>query len=248
MRNQLYWIVLGCLFLVACGGVEPVLENDLPDLAVTAEVELVAEPTTAVLAEVLSPEEREALYFAAILADDVSAASEQLAAGVDIALERENGFDGLQTALARGNADMVMMLLEAGAPFDQDMFNEAMLYLGGSVDAAELFIELGADPGVAESGGPQHSPLMHAAEGNHVELGRYLLEQGVDIDQEDRYGDPALNVAAYHGHLPFVEMLVEAGAALDMTGYGNRTALGHAIARGNDDVVDFLTAVGASES
>jgi ankyrin repeat protein len=42
-------------------------------------------------------------------------------------------------------------------------------------------------------------------------------------------------------------MLVEMGAELNVRGYGGRTALGHAISRGHDEVAAFLKEVGATE-
>jgi ankyrin repeat protein len=74
-----------------------------------------------------------------------------------------------------------------------------------------------------------------------------LLENGADLEQVDDYNDPAVNVAAFHGQLEFVKMLVDRGAKLDVYGFGGRNAIRHAMANGHDDVVDFLRSVGSPE-
>jgi ankyrin repeat protein len=57
--------------------------------------------------------------------------------------------------------------------------------------------------------------------------------------------DPPLHVAAQHGHLGVVKLLVQRGAGVDATGFGETTALHKAATGGHEDVVIFLLEHGA---
>jgi len=56
------------------------------------------------------------------------------------------------------------------------------------------------------------TPLLAAAENGHLEVVKYLLENGVDINGGATYRkDNALQMAAVGGHLPLVQFLLEKG-------------------------------------
>jgi ankyrin repeat protein len=47
--------------------------------------------------------------------------------------------------------------------------------------------------------------------GNNV-IGKYLIEQGCDVNMEDNQGDDPIIIAAEHGHIKFIQMLIENNA------------------------------------
>jgi hypothetical protein len=55
-------------------------------------------------------------------------------------------------------------------------------------------------------------PICHAAANGHGEFVQRLLEQGVDINFKDDRGTSPLALAARHGHLGLVQMLISLGA------------------------------------
>lgn len=81
-----------------------------------------------------------------------------------------------------------------------------------SVPLAMHMIAIGADTSVLDNSG---RGLLHwcAIEGNH-ELLSFVFDvvQELQIDEPDDGGDTPLHLAAYHGHLPAVRMLVRRGA------------------------------------
>ena len=54
------------------------------------------------------------------------------------------------------------------------------------------------------------TPLMEAASGGYVEVGRVLLEKGADVNAAPvpSSRDTALTIAADKGHFRFVELLI----------------------------------------
>jgi ankyrin repeat protein len=87
------------------------------------------------------------------------------------------------------------------------------------------------------------SPLCVASEMGHPEITRLLLEHTTppDINLKTYMGDTALSLAAYHGHLAIINLLLEEGG-LDVTAtdqFGD-TALCKAARNGHEQVVKRL--------
>lgn len=62
------------------------------------------------------------------------------------------------------------------------------------------------------------TPLMEAASGGYVEVGRVLLDKGADVNAPPvpSSRDTALTIAADKGHYRFVELLLSRHAAVDV--------------------------------
>ena len=71
---------------------------------------------------------------------------------------------------------------------------------------------------------PCSSMCGYGAKGD-VDKVRDLIAQGIDIDEQDKYGKTTLMYAAKHNHLEIAQELIRAGATLDLQNYEGRTAL-----------------------
>merc|ERR1712083_121426 len=62
------------------------------------------------------------------------------------------------------------------------------------------------------------TPLMEAASGGFVDVGRVLLDKGADVNAPPvpSSRDTALTIAADKGHCRFVELLLSRGAQVDV--------------------------------
>jgi ankyrin repeat protein len=87
-----------------------------------------------------------------------------------------------------------------------------------------------------------------AAVRGNVEALERLLEQGVDVDARDQYGQTALMLAAFHGHTPAVRVLAARGADLNWRAKYNLTALMLAAIGNHAEVVRALLDAGADSS
>ncbi|WP_421785657.1 ankyrin repeat domain-containing protein [Hyphobacterium sp.] len=101
---------------------------------------------------------------------------------------------------------------------DADLF---ALIGAGDADGLEQALAAGADPNERQPGGLRATPLMWVTGGDDPRLIDILLAAGAEVDLTDAMGDPAINWAAYYGHVAAIERLLDAGADTDLTGHGN---------------------------
>jgi serine/threonine-protein phosphatase 6 regulatory ankyrin repeat subunit B len=134
-----------------------------------------------------------------------------LARGADPAQRAGNGTRALDGAAERGHLGIVQLLVN---------HDRVLLNLGGFRD---------------------RTALMAAAANGHVEVVRWLLDQGADAKRRADIGARALDLAAETGHLEIVRALIERNPALlDLPGVADRTALMAAVENGHIDVVSWL--------
>ncbi len=88
--------------------------------------------------------------------------------------------------------------------------------------------------------------VLHAVdEGGNLEVVKYLVEQGADVNAKDEDGWTVLHAVDEGGNLEVVKYLVEQGADVNAKGEWGRTAL-HAVAEGgNLEVLKYLVEQGA---
>ena len=143
-----------------------------------------------------------------------------LEAGADKDAANGMGAAALCRAAERGHFEVVRLLLEAGADKDRRTSStprstglsfietEHAVWFGDLAVPHRLLA--GADEDAADADGAM--ALHVAAQHNHVEVVRLLLEAGADKDAENAFGATALSIAAEEGHLDVFRLLQEAGA------------------------------------
>ena len=148
------------------------------------------------------------------------------------------------------NLNRVDSLLAEGAdPNAQDAEGtSALLYAVnvGGLKLNQLLIDRGADVNVKRTTSYRSTALMEAAGRNNVALAKILIDNGADINIRDTFGDPAINWAAYYGHIEYVDLLLESGASWNVESK-HGTALEVAMKQWNDHLVDYFLEKGAGE-
>ncbi len=157
-------------------------------------------------------------------------------------------------AATHGNqVDTLRALIKAGADINirDNHLDNPFLYAGaeGLLDILKLTIDAGADPTITNRFGG--TALIPAAERGHVAIIKELLTRTkVDINHINRLGWTALLEAIILSdgdahHVEVVQLLIEAGADVDLADSHGVTPLAHAKERGQQRIVELLQAAGA---
>jgi ankyrin repeat protein len=192
----------------------------------------------------LSPEAIQEAMFKAVKSDDIEALRSYIAAGADANGKADFGLTALDIAIARKNDEMALLLIDTGAVWTTKTFHSAVSY--GDLEVVRYFLDHGADIN-ERSGSYGFHALLHAAWDGQVEVGKLLLERGADVYLGDNWNDPAMNIAAYRGHLAFVEMLLSRGVNPNTPNENGKTALDHSISQNHPEVEKVLRETGAFE-
>ena len=136
-----------------------------------------------------------------------------------------NAYDGrpLNTALMRGNADVVRILLEGGArpslcrlTILRPMF---VAVFRGHVECVKLLLQHGGEVNETHSNGD--TPLLTAATEGQTAMVKYLVEHNADVNHQGGHGQTALHHAVYLGKADMTQILLVAGASPNICGEDN---------------------------
>lgn len=168
-------------------------------------------------------------------------------AGADCNSTMDKGYTACHFAVKAGQLGAVRCLLEGGAEVDS-MTDDGMTPLGmaaelGFLQILQLLIDAGADvEHTTEWDGKRYSPLCYAAFRGHSECVQRLQSVGANKDAPLNEFMTPLFLAITAGRLGVVRVLLEAGAAAEITtASGQRvTALWFAADAGHASIVRLL--------
>ena len=83
------------------------------------------------------------------------------------------------------------------------------IILSGFLEVADFLIKAGANIELGAS-----TPLMESAQEGHIELTKYLLQNGADVNAQSGTGDTALTYACENGHTDVSDLLLKYNAVL----------------------------------
>jgi ankyrin repeat protein len=83
-----------------------------------------------------------------------------------------------------------------------------------------------------------------AREGKTSELEQYITH-GIPVNLTNHKGDTLVMLAAYHGHLETLRMLLDKGADMDVLNERGQSPIAGAVFKGYDEIVAFMAEKGA---
>ena len=168
---------------------------------------------------------------------------------VDVDQVGRFGMTALHKAVSVKHADVVQVLIDAGADIEKkDSRGRTPLLLAcleGCLDTVKVLVQAGAELRVTDTNGD--TCLIAASSEGHTETVRYLVGLGqVDADQVGAPdADTALHEAVGGNHADVVQVLIDAGADIEKKDSEGRTPLLLACEEGYLDTVKVLVRAGA---
>ncbi|PVD39592.1 hypothetical protein C0Q70_02227 [Pomacea canaliculata] len=160
------------------------------------------------------------------------------------------GISPLMLAAMNGHTAAVKLLLDMGSDINAQIETNrntalTLACFQGRHEVVSLLVDRKAN--IEHRAKTGLTPLMEAASGGYVEVGRVLLDKGADVNAAPvpSSRDTALTIAADKGHYRFVELLLHRGAAVDVKNKKGNSPLWLACNGGHLDVVQLLVSAGA---
>jgi ankyrin repeat protein len=196
-----------------------------------------------------TPTGETALQFAAE-ADDHAAVERLVHAGAKVA-NNHYGVSPFIAACEHGDAQVMALLLQAGADVNQPMADGRTPLMvaaeTGKPAAVKFLLERGATPNAREPAQSQTALMWAAAEGNR-EAVQLLLQAGAEAGAKSKGGWDAFLFAVRQGHRDVAEVLLQAGvSANDSVGTkpGGASALSLAVTNAHYELGAWLLDAGA---
>jgi ankyrin repeat protein len=144
----------------------------------------------------------------------------------------------LKQALALAGAFVLSMAIMNALPGSRErrQLSFAQATIDGNLRRMRLLHFAGAD---INARGQSVRPLFLAAGEEKLEVVRYLLDEGADVNARENWGSTALIEAASYGHIDIIKELLLRGADINAISEQG-TALDIAIIRKNTAAADLL--------
>ena len=155
------------------------------------------------------------------------------------------GISPLMLAAMNGHTAAVRLLLDMGSDINAQIETNrntalTLACFQGRNEVVSLLLDRKAN--VEHRAKTGLTPLMEAASGGYIEVGRVLLDKGADVNAAPvpSSRDTALTIAADKGHLKFVELLLSRCAAVEVKNKKGNSPLWLAANGGHLGVVEAL--------
>ncbi|WP_447971100.1 ankyrin repeat domain-containing protein [Nitrospira sp. M1] len=197
--------------------------------------------------------DKEQRLLEAVSQNDLTTVQAMVKEGININAQDIRGRTALLVAVEKHHFESANMLLEAGADVNmQDHKEDSPLLLAGAegrVDIMKRILQANPDFTVYNRFGG--TPLIPAAERGHVDMVELLVNTTVDIDHVNHLGWTALleAIVLSNGgprHQKIVQLLVDAGANVNVSDKEGVTPLQHARRKGFQEIVGILESAGGT--
>ena len=155
------------------------------------------------------------------------------------------GNDSLFYAAYQDNYDLAALLLANGGTFAASENSGALKMAArlGNLNTLQAFV----DSGQAQQS-QLNQAILYGALTEKIDVVKYLVDQGVDINQGDSDGCTALHYLSQDGTVDMVRYMVNNGALINATCRGAETPLKWAHYGDNTQVTEYLVSVGATQN
>ncbi|KAL7286755.1 hypothetical protein TKK_0018900 [Trichogramma kaykai] len=160
------------------------------------------------------------------------------------------GISPLMLAAMNGHTSAVKLLLDMGSDINAQIETNrntalTLACFQGRHEVVSLLLDRKAN--IEHRAKTGLTPLMEAASGGYIEVGKVLISKGADVNATPvpSSRDTALTIAADKGHNRFVELLLQSNALVEVKNKKGNSPLWLAAHGGHLSVIDVLFHAGA---
>lgn len=168
----------------------------------------------------------------AIIEDDEQSFNLYLDGQIDVNYEDDYGLSLLACAIMFDRRNMVYSLIEHGANLNNSGFHDIPAVLlapfYGRLGLMLFFEKLKIDY-LSASSGWGDTALIYASKRNHLNIAKYLLDKGANVDHQNNFGVTPLIAASTVGNIELAQLLIRRGASVELSDNLGRTPLKHAV-------------------
>lgn len=110
----------------------------------------------------------------------------------------------------------------------------------GDINIVKIIGDNDANPNLKNKTSMGSTPLMMSSEYKSLEIAKYLINKGADIDIQDNNGDPVINWSAYYGNIPFTKLMLENGAKTNLKSIHSDGVMQVALKEWQESIVELL--------
>lgn len=185
----------------------------------------------------------------AVIEMDIIAIKNILAKGANINQADDQKATPLHYAAAYADTGVISLLINAGARIKalDKKDNQPVIWAAeaGKIQNLEYLIKKESiDIGDKEVNSFGKSLLDAATKNGQIDIAKFLLKSGVDINGKFEL-EPPIVTAAKHNQYPMIEFLLKTGANVNLTGSFHRTALFYSVVSGYFEIIKLLIRSGA---
>ncbi|MCD4785141.1 MAG: ankyrin repeat domain-containing protein [Candidatus Eremiobacteraeota bacterium] len=163
-----------------------------------------------------------------------------------------NGIIGetpLHRAAAKGNNQVIMLLIDHGAVIDSrtksDATPLAFAVIKGKKEAALVLLKKGADVNAKDNKGTAPIHLACGGMKDNDQIVKLLILKGAEVNAKNSRGFTPLHVSAFKGYRKITELLIKSGADVNAKNKIGITPLRIAKKRKKSEIVEILKKAGA---
>ena len=165
---------------------------------------------------------------------------------VDLNHQGRDNYTALHCAVSRKHADVIQVLIDAGADIETKEGHSALLVASrsGELTTVKILVGAGADVRATDANGA--TCLILAAHYGHTDTVRYLVDlPEVDLNHQDSWRNTALHFAVHEKDADMVQMLIDAGADIETRNDAGQSPAHMASLSGALTTVKMLVEAGA---
>lgn len=190
-------------------------------------------------------------WFDAAKKNKVDVIREMILKKFDIETKNKNGETALIVAVASGSFECSVLLLESGADLnvgDKNGWTPAKYAcFRGYLNILEILVK--KDPNIIFQNLPLTSNnllLFSSQMKNSLNIVRFLVESGTNVDSRDEFGNSAFILTMLSGNTEIGKYLLSAGANVDLSNKNNSNAFILSCWKGDVETTKFLLKNGAT--